>query len=115
LQEGLDGERDVIGVCALWQSSGNDLDSPSVESRGIGMGPAHLVNESTTVDVVRGKNLSPELQLTALYKVARLLLEHRVVVRDSNELVIAETLGIRNVRKVRITSLAEFTDNQWLI
>lgn len=41
-----------------------------------------------------------------------MLLEHGVLVGDSNQLLIAESFSIGNVRQVRITGLAEFTNNE---
>lgn len=65
--------------------------------------------------VIRHENLSPELRLAALDKVPCLLLEHRVLIGNRNELVVAEALSIRNVRKVWIALLAELADNQWFV
>ena len=59
--------------------------------------------------------MSPKIRLAPLDEVPRLLLEHRVLIGDCNELVIAETLRVRNIGKVWIPLLAEFTDDQWLV
>jgi hypothetical protein len=59
--------------------------------------------------------LGPEIGLTTFDEVAGLLFEHRIVVGDSNELVIAKAFGVGNVGKVRIPSLAEFANNQWFV
>ena len=67
------------------------------------------------MDIVRNKDLSPEIRLTTFDEVASLLFEHRIVVGDNNELVIAKALGIGNVCKVRIASLTEFSNNQWFV
>jgi len=67
------------------------------------------------MDVIRNEDLSPEIRLTTLDEVASLLLEHRVVVGDSNELVITKTFCVGNICQVRITSFAEFSNNQWFI
>lgn len=75
----------------------------------------NLINKSTTVDVVRDEDLNPEIGLTTLDEVASLLFEHRVVVGDGNELVVTKTFGIGNVCQVRITSFAEFSNNQRFI
>ena len=58
-QEGLDGDRDIIGVSAFRDGSSNNL-----------------VNQRTTVHVIGTKDLGPKLKLTTLDKVTSLLLEH---------------------------------------
>lgn len=75
----------------------------------------HLINQLTTMNVVADEDLRPKLRLTAFNEIAGLLLEHGVFVRDRNELFVTEALRVRNVCKVGITFLAEFTDNQRLI
>ena len=75
----------------------------------------HLVDELTAMDVVRDENLRPKLRLAALDEVTSLLLEHRVLVRDVDELIVAEALSVRNVREVRVASLAELANNEWLV
>jgi hypothetical protein len=67
------------------------------------------------MNVVRDKNLCPQLWNTTLNQIACLLFEHGVLVRDRNQLLVAETLGIGNVCEVGVTSLAEFTNNKWFI
>ena len=44
-----------------------------------------------------------------------MLFEHGVLVRDVDELIIAEALGVGDVGKVGIASLAELADHQWLV
>ena len=44
-----------------------------------------------------------------------MLLEHGVVVRDGNELVIAEALGVSDISQVRVTIFAELSDDQWFV
>lgn len=75
----------------------------------------NLVDELTTVDVIASENLRPKLWLATFDEVPSLLLEHRVLVRDSDELLITETLCVRDVRQVRVALLAEFTNNQRLV
>ena len=72
----------------------------------------YLVDKLTSVNVLRNKHLGPEIKLTALHKVTRLLLEHRVIIRDSNEFVITEALRVCDVGQVGIAGLAEFADNE---
>ena len=74
-----------------------------------------MVDKLASVDILRNEHLGPEIKLTALHKVTRLLLEHRVIIRDSNEFVITEALRIGNVRQVWITLLAVFANYQWLV
>ena len=97
-EESLDGGRDIVGVGALGQC-----------------GSHNLVDELTAVSVVGTKDLSPEVELTTADEVASLLLEHRVLVRDVDELIVAEALSVRNVREVRVASLAELANNEWLV
>ena len=96
--ESLDGHRDIIRVGALGKGSRDDL-----------------VNKLTAMDVVRNENHGPKLKLTAFDKVASLLLEHGIVVRDSDELFVAETFGVCDIREVRIALLAVLSDNKRLI
>jgi hypothetical protein len=71
----------------------------------------YLINELAAMEVVGNKNLGPQLWLATFDKITRLLLEHRVVVGDSNELVVTETFGIRNIRQIGVSGLAELSDN----
>jgi len=43
------------------------------------------------------ENLGPKLQLVALNKIASLLLEHRVIISNPNELVVTEPFSVWNV------------------
>ena len=65
--------------------------------------------------IVRGKHCSPQFQSSSLHDVTCLLLVHRVHVRDSDQLLVTEALCIRDVRKIRVAFLAEFTDDQRLV
>jgi len=67
------------------------------------------------VNVVGHEDLCPKLRLTALNKIASLLLEHRILIGDSNELIITEPFRICNIRKVRVPGLAELADNKRLV
>ena len=64
------------------------------------------------MDVVSLQHLRPKLELAPLDEVASLLLEHRVVIGDGDELIVAEALRVCNVRQVRIPGFTEFTDNK---
>jgi len=46
------------------------------------------------MNIISNEDLSPEIRLTTLDEVASLLFEHRVVVGDSNKLVVTKTFGI---------------------
>jgi hypothetical protein len=67
------------------------------------------------VHILMDKNLRPKLRLATFHQVSSLLFEHRVVVGDRNKLVITEPLCVGNVGKVRIPSLTELPDDQWLV
>lgn len=67
------------------------------------------------MNIVMDKNLCPKLRLATFHEVPSLLLEHRVVVGNTNKLFITEALCVSDVGKVRIPGLAELSDNQWLI
>ena len=54
----------------------------------------HLVDELTVMNVIGDEDLHPKLGLAALDKVTSLLLEHRVLVRHGDELIVAEALGV---------------------
>jgi hypothetical protein len=64
------------------------------------------------VHVIRLQNLSPEFRLTPFNEIPSLLLEHRILVGNGNELVVTEALCIRNVRQIRITSFTELPNNE---
>lgn len=67
------------------------------------------------MDIALDENLGPKVGLTTLDEVSRLLLEHRVIVRDGNKLVVAETFSISDVCQVRVSCLTELSDDQWFI
>ena len=69
----------------------------------------------TTVDIVRYENLSPKVRSAALDQITSLLLVHRIVVRDRDELIVTQSFGISDVCKVRVTLLAVFANNQWFV
>lgn len=67
------------------------------------------------MDVVRDKDLRPEFGLPPSNEIPSLLLEHRVLIGDRDELVVAEALRIGDVRKIGVTLLAELADYQRLV
>ena len=75
----------------------------------------NLVDQGTTMEIVLDKNLRPEIKFTTLHKIARLLLEHRILIGDRNQFLVTETFGIRDIRQVRITSLTETTNNKRIV
>jgi hypothetical protein len=44
-----------------------------------------------------------------------LLFEHRVVICDTNELIITEAFGICNICQAEVSGLTECSDNQQLV
>lgn len=75
----------------------------------------YLVNELAPVNVVRNEDLRPKLGLTTPDEVSGLLLEHRVLIGDRDEFVVAETFRVGDVRKVGVTLLAELANYQRFI
>ena len=67
------------------------------------------------MNVLSHEDLSPKIQLTTFDEIPSLLFVHRVIIRNSDELFVAEALGVGDIRKVGIALLAEFTNNQRLI
>jgi hypothetical protein len=67
------------------------------------------------VDVVGMKNFGPKLLATTLDKIAGLVLEHRVVVGDRDELVVAETFGEGDISEIWIPLLAVFADHERIV
>jgi hypothetical protein len=65
--------------------------------------------------IVWYKNLRPKVWLSTFDEITSLLLEHRILVGNSNEFIIAEAFRVRNVGEVRVASLTEFTNNQRFI
>jgi len=113
LQERFDCDRHIVWISAFWEGGCNNLgrnksnqwDTKLLENN-------YLVNESATVGVLRNENLSPKIRLTTFDEVTGLLLEHRVIVGNGNQLIVTETFSISNICKVRISCFAEFTNNQ---
>ena len=75
----------------------------------------YLIDQSTTMDIARLKDLTPKVCLTPLNEVPCLLLEHRIFVGDRDELVVTKALRVCNVRKVWVPLLAEFANDQRLV
>jgi hypothetical protein len=75
----------------------------------------HLVDELTAMNIVRNKNLSPKFRSATLDQIPSLLLKHRVVIRNRDEFVVAESLSIRNVCQVWVSCFTESPDNQGLV
>ena len=98
VDEGLDGDRDVVGIGGFGNGGGDDL-----------------IDELTSVDVVRDEDLSPKFGKTTLDEVSRLVLEHRVGVGDGDELVVAESFGEGDEREVGISLLAVLSDDERLV
>ena len=98
VDEGLDGDRDVVGIGGFGDSGGDDL-----------------VDELTSVDVVGDEDLSPKFRKTTLDEVSRLVLEHRVRVGDGDELVVAESFGEGDEREVGISLLAVLSHDEGLV
>lgn len=98
LDESLDGDRDIIGIGALGDSGSDDL-----------------VDKLSSVDVIGNEHLGPKIRQTSLDEVSGLVLEHRVGVGDSDELVITETLGKGDEGKVWVPLLAVLSDNKRLV
>lgn len=67
------------------------------------------------MNIIGNKDLCPQLQLASFDKVSSLLFEHRIVIGNGDELVVAKSLGVRDVREVRIAFLAVFANNQRFI
>ena len=61
------------------------------------------------------EDLGPEFEPPAPDQVARLVLEHLVVVRDADELVVTEALGVGNVGKVRVALLAVLSNDERVV
>lgn len=65
--------------------------------------------------VVRAEDLGPEFEPAAPDEVARLVLEHLIVVGDEDELVVAEALGVGDVGEVRVALLAVLADDERVV
>ena len=98
LHESLDSNRNVVGTSAFGDSDSYDL-----------------VDQRSPMYTVGFEDLVPEVKLSSLDKVTRLMLVHLVLVGDVNEFVIAETLGIGNVCQVRVALFAVFSDYKRLV
>lgn len=67
------------------------------------------------MDVLRAENLGPEFEASSLDEVASLVLEHRVVIGDGDELIVAEALGVGDVGEVRVALLAVPADDERVV
>ena len=65
--------------------------------------------------VVMDKDLCPKLRLTTLHEIASLLFEHRVFIRNGNELIVTEAFCVGDVRQIGISGLTEFTNDEGFI
>lgn len=65
--------------------------------------------------IILSKHGRPQLELSPFNQVASLMLEHRVLICDGNELLIAEAFCICNISKVRISLFAVFADNERIV
>lgn len=75
----------------------------------------NLVDQLATMDVVTNKDLGPQLRLATLDEITSLLLEHGILVGDSNELVIAEAFSVCDVSQVGVSLLAELSNYEWFV
>jgi hypothetical protein len=67
------------------------------------------------VQVVALKDLGPEFETATLDEVTSLVLVHLVLVRDVDELRVAESLGVGDVGEVRIASFAVLSDGERIV
>ena len=57
------------------------------------------------------ENLGPKVRFTALDKIPSLLLEHGVIIGDSDKFVIAKTFGIGDIGQIWIACLAKLSND----
>ena len=74
-----------------------------------------MVDKLASVDILRNEHLGPEIKLTALHKVTRLLLEHRVLIGNVDKFFVAEALCVSDICQVRIPRLAKLSNNKRLV
>lgn len=67
------------------------------------------------MNIVGTEDLSPQFKTTPLDEVPRLVLEHRVVVRDGDQLVVAESFGVGDVGEIRVALLAVLSDDERIV
>jgi hypothetical protein len=65
--------------------------------------------------VVRLEHFGPKLLATTLDEISGLVFEHGIVIRDGDELVIAESFGESNVSQVGIPLLAVFANDERVV
>lgn len=76
---------------------------------------SYLIDQSATVEIVIREHLRPEVEFAAFDEVTSLLFEHGILIRDSNQLFVAETFCIGNVCEIWVASLAESTNNKRIV
>jgi len=111
LEESFDSDRNIVRIRRFRNGSSDNLSKGlinSVECRA----KQYLIYKLTAVNVVANEDLGPQLWLATFDEIAGLLLEHRVVVGDSNKLIVAESFGVRDVRQVRVPCFAELSDDE---
>ena len=67
------------------------------------------------MDVVLGKNVRPDLSISALDEVTRLGTEHGVLVGDADELQVILALAVCNEGQVGVTLLAVLSDGECVV
>lgn len=115
LDKRLDSDGNIIRVCAFGESGGDNLSDYIQTTRFRLHKKPYLINQLATVKVSPIENLRPKIWLASLDEITRLLLEHRVLVGNGDELVITEPFCIGNVREVRVALLAELSDNHGVV
>jgi len=98
IQECFDGNRDLVRLVRLRDSSGNDL-----------------INKLSSVGIVLPKDEAPNFGISTFKEVTSLGSEHGVLIGDVDELKVVLSLAIRNIGQVGIPLLAVFTDRERLI
>lgn len=114
LHEGFDGAGDIIGVGAFRDCGGSNLRNRKGYREQSKTAPAYvtadLVDQGSTVQVISNQDLLPQLHAATFDKISSLLLEHRVLVRNADEFVVAEALCVSDVGQVGVALLAILAD-----
>mmetsp|Transcript_27639 Transcript_27639/g.51031 ORF Transcript_27639/g.51031 Transcript_27639/m.51031 type:complete len:275 (-) Transcript_27639:2660-3484(-) len=92
------GATHLVRVSTLGQRSANDL-----------------IDQRTTVGVDGIQHFNPQIHIRPLHNIARLQLEHGVLVRAFDQGIIALPTAVRDTSQIGVAALGVFSDNQRVI
>src|SRR5579859_388716 len=108
IQECLYSDRDIIGIRAFGNCGSSDLELENNREE------VYLIDELATIDAVL-QDCTPQLWVSSLDEISRLMLEHLILVRDVHKLRIILALLICNESQVWISFLTVLADDERIV